>query len=107
MSKPESARGQLTIDDLHTLEQTQPDDTAEKERARQKALEGGARYRQVSRDQPSSTPSIDQECVCGSHVSQQFVRVFGVDGTVHGCPECTDASAIYRGAATPGGDDAR
>lgn len=25
---------------------------------------------------------------CGSHVSNDFVRVFGIDGDVHGCPSC-------------------
>jgi len=25
---------------------------------------------------------------CGNHVSQNFVRVFGVDGEVQGCQEC-------------------
>lgn len=30
---------------------------------------------------------------CGNHVSENFIRVFGVDGEVHGCPECKSQSS--------------
>lgn len=39
---------------------------------------------------------------CGSHVSQKFVRVFGVDGEVQGCQECQGQS---NGRAFAGLDD--
>lgn len=41
------------------------------------------------------------ECAeCGTYVTRDFVRVFGIGGEVHGCPRCT----TYRELA--GGDGA-
>jgi len=31
---------------------------------------------------------------CGRHVTSDFLRVFGVDGEVHGCPNCTTTANI-------------
>jgi hypothetical protein len=30
---------------------------------------------------------------CGAHVTQDFVRVFGVEGKVYGCTECKSQSS--------------
>ncbi|TYL37847.1 hypothetical protein CV102_14020 [Natronococcus pandeyae] len=38
---------------------------------------------------------------CGEYVTRDFVRVFGVDGEVHGCPDCT----TYRELQDGGGVD--
>lgn len=47
---------------------------------------------------------------CGSHVSQQFLRVFSNnDGDLQGCPMCMSGASIRSGDATPPstGDDGR
>lgn len=63
----------------------------------------GARYRHTATTAPDDTASLSRECQgCGSHVSKQFVRVFGVDGGVDACPECAGHTGVLNGAATPG-----
>ncbi|MGQ4556052.1 DUF7563 family protein [Halobellus sp. GM3] len=45
---------------------------------------------------------------CGSAVSKQFVRVFGVENTVHGCINCLTRTQLAVGEAairSDGGDD--
>ena len=45
------------------------------------------------------------ECeVCGGHVTRRFVRVFGYEGEVYGCPECRTFSDLVEGsgAVQPG-----
>lgn len=38
------------------------------------------------------------ECdACGGHVSQRFARVFSVDGTIDGCPECASNRELFGG----------
>ena len=47
---------------------------------------------------------------CGSHVSQQFFRVFSNnDGDLQGCPRCMSGASIRNGDATTpsNGDDGR
>ncbi|WP_306059951.1 DUF7563 family protein [Natronococcus wangiae] len=34
---------------------------------------------------------------CGEYVTRDFIRVFGVDGEVHGCPDCTTYRELYDG----------
>lgn len=93
-------------DDEDEQEEDEEGQQSEIERARAEALEGGHRYRQVARDHTGETWSIDQYCQnCGGHVSRDYVRVHGVRGKIHACPECTDHSAIFRGAAA--GDERR
>lgn len=36
---------------------------------------------------------------CGTAVSQQFVRVFGIGKTVHGCLNCRPRRELSQGAA--------
>jgi hypothetical protein len=36
---------------------------------------------------------------CGAHVSDRFVKVFGVGGTAHRCPECDTWVRIHEGSA--------
>jgi hypothetical protein len=36
---------------------------------------------------------------CGTAVSQQFVRVFGMGNTVHGCLDCRPRRELSQGAA--------
>ncbi|MDS0477073.1 hypothetical protein [Natrinema sp. 1APR25-10V2] len=38
---------------------------------------------------------------CGEHVTRDYVRVFGVDGAVHGCPTCSTYRDLHGGT---GGD---
>lgn len=92
------SEGQLTISDLHHLDDH--DETAANE-----VLDGGARYRPSTdptptTDDSTATSGIDPECRgCGGHVSRRYVRVMGVDGRVHACPDCADTTAIENGAA--------
>ncbi|MWV39555.1 MULTISPECIES: hypothetical protein [Natrialba] len=40
---------------------------------------------------------------CGTHVTQQFARVFGDNGdVVHGCPSCTTYREMQSGDHLPG-----
>ncbi|WP_081655485.1 DUF7563 family protein [Halopiger goleimassiliensis] len=40
---------------------------------------------------------------CGTHVTQQFARVFGDNGdVVHGCPSCTTYREMQSGGHLPG-----
>ncbi|ELY80576.1 hypothetical protein [Natrinema pallidum] len=40
---------------------------------------------------------------CGTHVTQQFARVFGDNGDiVHGCPSCTTYREMQSGGHLPG-----
>lgn len=32
---------------------------------------------------------------CGEYVTHNFVRVFGVDGAIRGCPGCMRYSKLY------------
>ncbi|WP_449271533.1 DUF7563 family protein [Halopiger djelfimassiliensis] len=36
---------------------------------------------------------------CGAHITPSFVRVFGSDGDVHGCPTCMTYAEITNGDA--------
>ncbi|WP_418286679.1 DUF7563 family protein [Halorubrum sp. DTA46] len=43
---------------------------------------------------------VNRRCSrCGSAVSRQFVRVFGLGGTVHGCLECLPRNRLSSGEA--------
>lgn len=39
---------------------------------------------------------------CGGHVTTDFIRVFGVDGEAHSCPECSTYSNLKEGAGARG-----
>lgn len=96
MSQPAPEHVQVTLADATE----DVDDTDPVEEARESALEGGARYRQTARDRSESTPTIDTECKgCGSHVGRQYVRVMGLNGEVHACPQCADTTEVLNGAA--------
>ncbi|AGB16210.1 hypothetical protein Halru_1603 [Halovivax ruber XH-70] len=42
---------------------------------------------------------------CGTHVTQQFARVFGDNGdVVHGCPACTTYREMQSGHHLPGSE---
>ncbi|MDS0475719.1 hypothetical protein [Natrinema sp. 1APR25-10V2] len=42
---------------------------------------------------------------CDAYVTRDFVRVFGIDGAVHGCPRCTTYRELQDGAGIdPNGD---
>lgn len=46
------------------------------------------------------------ECnACGAHVTADFVRVFGVEGAVDGCPGCANNSELFGGATARGDGD--
>ncbi len=36
---------------------------------------------------------------CGGYVTQDFIRVFGIDGSVSGCPNCTTYRELNNGGA--------
>lgn len=41
------------------------------------------------------------ECAeCGKYVTQDFVRVFGIEGEVHGCPDCMTQRELSDGDAS-------
>jgi hypothetical protein len=46
----------------------------------------------------SPTAATGQRCQCGHVVSQQFVRVFGRDGELYACLECSTRDALAKGA---------
>jgi len=35
---------------------------------------------------------------CGEHVTPDFLRVFGIDNEVHGCPACATYAELKEGA---------
>lgn len=84
---------------------TDPDDREHHDDdAEWKRLQEGARYRQTARDNAPRDPSIDTECQgCQGHVTKRFVRVFGVDGQVSVCPECSTNREITGGLFADGG----
>jgi len=50
-------------------------------------------------DKASST-DVNRRCNrCGAAVSRRFVRVFGVEGTVHGCLDCLPRNELASGDA--------
>jgi len=50
-------------------------------------------------DRNTSTATSRQCTRCGSAVSKQFVRVFGLDNTVHGCLNCLTRTELAIGEA--------
>ncbi|SEW31549.1 DUF7563 family protein [Natrinema salifodinae] len=44
---------------------------------------------------------------CGAYVTRDFVRVFGVDGDIQGCPDCATYRELYTGAGVvhPAGNE--
>ncbi|QCC49299.1 DUF7563 family protein [Halobellus limi] len=55
-------------------------------------------------DRNASTATTRQCRRCGSAVSKQFIRVFGVDNTVHGCLNCLTRTQLAIGEAAVRGD---
>ncbi|WP_425601429.1 DUF7563 family protein [Halobellus litoreus] len=55
-------------------------------------------------DRTASTSTTRQCTRCGSAVSKQFIRVFGVDNTVHGCLNCLTRTQLAVGEAATRGD---
>lgn len=53
-----------------------------------------------------STANQGRQCErCGTAVSQQFVRVFGLDDGVHGCIDCMTRTELSEGmSAIPAGE---
>lgn len=50
-------------------------------------------------DPPRST-DVNRHCTrCGTAVSRQFVRVFGVSNRVHGCLDCLTRQRLAEGDA--------
>ena len=47
----------------------------------------------------ASSEDTNRSCQnCGSHVTEQFARVFGTnDDAVHGCPDCSTGRELYEG----------
>lgn len=41
---------------------------------------------------------------CGGYVTRDFIRVFGVDGAVSGCPNCTTYRELNNGGAAEAGE---
>ncbi|MDZ7729840.1 MAG: hypothetical protein U5K37_00740 [Natrialbaceae archaeon] len=52
---------------------------------------------------PDESSSAGTRCQnCGTHVTQQFARVFGDNGDiVHGCPACTTYREMQSGRHLP------
>lgn len=52
---------------------------------------------------PMESSSAGARCRnCGTHVTQQFARVFGDNGdVVHGCPACTTYREMQSGGHLP------
>lgn len=44
---------------------------------------------------------------CGGYVTRNFIRVFGVDGAVSGCPNCTTYRELNTGGAVDDASDSR
>ena len=44
---------------------------------------------------------------CGAYVTRDFIRVFGVDGTVSGCPDCTTYRELNNGGAVDDAGESR
>ncbi|AGB38732.1 DUF7563 family protein [Natronococcus occultus] len=42
---------------------------------------------------------------CGGYVTRDFVRVFGIDGTVAGCPDCTTYRELQEGGGVEDATD--
>ncbi|MFC4438518.1 MULTISPECIES: DUF7563 family protein [Natrialbaceae] len=49
-------------------------------------------------------PSCDD---CGEYVTRDFIRVFGVDGKVHGCPHCATYRELQDGAGVEHSSEGR
>jgi hypothetical protein len=45
-----------------------------------------------------TTTNPAPECRCGNRVTQQFIRVFGRNGDLHACLECSTRDALAKGA---------
>ncbi|WP_425498434.1 DUF7563 family protein [Natrinema soli] len=43
-------------------------------------------------------PECDE---CGGFVTQDFIRVFGIEGEVHGCPNCMTRRELSDGDGAP------
>lgn len=57
---------------------------------------------------PDTSADDNRQCVCGAHVSVQFVRVMGPkDGAPKACPECASGAQLRSGAAVHGHDGGR
>lgn len=41
---------------------------------------------------------------CDRYVTRDFVRVFGLEGELHGCPNCTTYRELYGGNGAPDRD---
>ncbi|MFP8957104.1 hypothetical protein ACLI4Y_10270 [Natrialbaceae archaeon A-CW3] len=52
---------------------------------------------------PKESSTTGTRCKnCGTHVTQQFARVFGDNGdVVHGCPSCTTYREMQSGGHLP------
>ncbi|MCU4754156.1 hypothetical protein OB919_19595 [Halobacteria archaeon AArc-curdl1] len=52
---------------------------------------------------PTESKTTGTRCRnCGTHVTQQFARVFGDNGdVVHGCPSCTTYREMQSGGHLP------
>jgi hypothetical protein len=46
----------------------------------------------------SPTTAVETRCQCGHVVSQQFIRVFGRNGELYACLECSTRDALAKGA---------
>lgn len=54
----------------------------------------------------SQTTDRNRRCHgCNAPVSRRFVRVFGVDGTVHGCLECLTRTELAVGMGAVGTEE--
>lgn len=81
-------------------EQWTLDEATSKKQQRRAALQGGARYGRRPTTSDDQERNINTSCQnCDGHVSRRYVRVNGVNGTVHACPGCADTSALLNGAA--------
>jgi hypothetical protein len=51
---------------------------------------------------------VNRRCSrCGSAVSRRFVRVFGLDDSVHGCLDCLPRNRLSSGEAARRSDERR
>ncbi|WP_187433059.1 DUF7563 family protein [Natronococcus pandeyae] len=44
---------------------------------------------------------------CGEYVTHNFVRVFGADGVIQGCPNCTTYRELYDAEAVVSTNEGR